>query len=77
MNINKIEFPNPPVYYILRRSLSQPQPTDYNFLKTDQVLATTAKYIQPFEDFNLWKIELATYGITVQLNSDGKWYKIE
>ena len=73
-NNNKIEFPHPPVYYIVRRSLSQTSPTDYNFLNTDQVLSTTADYIDQFTDFDSWKVELATYGIVVELDSNGKWF---
>jgi len=77
MSNNKIEFPHPPVYYIVKRVLNQTIPTAYDFLKSDQVLATDAEHVQQFESFTNWQTELATYGITVDLDSDGIWYNVE
>ena len=77
MDLNKIEFPNPPIYYIVLRELNQAQPTSYGYINSDQVLATSAEHIQQFTNFNLWKTELATYGITVALNEEGNWYNVE
>jgi hypothetical protein len=77
MTLNKIEFPELPIYYIILRELDQTTPTSYGYINSDQVLATSAEHIQQFTDFNLWKTELATYGITVALNEEGNWYKVE
>ena len=77
MDLNKIEFPNPPIYYIVLRELNQAQPTSYGYINSDQVLATSAEHIQQFTDFNLWKDELYSYGITVALDEDNNWYKVE
>ena len=76
MNNNKIEFPKPPVYYIVKRDLNQSFPDAYDFLKSEEVLAVNVKLenIKKFTDFDSWKVELETYGILVELDDDGNWF---
>jgi hypothetical protein len=75
-NNNKIEFPNPPVYYIVMLDLNQTTPTTYGFLKSDEVLAADVNIenIKQFTNFESWKLELATYGIVVELDNNGNWF---
>jgi len=79
MNYEKISFPEVLTYYICTDENGQLMPNKYGSVTPTSVMSVNVplEQILKFTDFNLWKTELAMYNITVALDEDNNWYKIE
>ena len=79
MNYEKISFPEVLTYYICTDVNSQLINNKFGSVSPTNVMSVNIpiEQIQQYTDFNLWKTELAMYNITVALDENNNWYKIE
>ena len=79
MNYDKIIYPEFLTYYICTDANGQLINDKFGSVSTNEIMAVNIpiEQILQYTDFNLWKTELAMYNITVALDENNNWYKIE
>ena len=73
----EIRFPEKITYYIGKPTNRHKIPSIYGSSEPNQLTSIRYNSLLTYDNFTDWQTYLSGYGISVELDSDNNWYKID